>query len=65
MVASSITVSEMKVLTGIPGLSQITGLKNALSSTTNSEERDELLVVITPNIVNDEPPESSEVWLSR
>lgn len=65
IVASSMTISEMKLLTGIPGLSQIPGLKNALSSTTNAEDRDELLIVITPHIVSLDAPESSEVWLTR
>jgi general secretion pathway protein D len=65
VVASSLTISEMKVLTGFPGLSSIPGLKAATSATTNSEERDELLILITPHIMNLEPTESTEVWLSK
>lgn len=65
IVASSMTISEMKVLTGIPGISQIPGLRNAVSSTSNMEDRDELLIMITPHIVSLDAPESTEVWLNR
>ena len=65
VVASSVTVTEMKVIMGVPGLGSIPGLKKLATSTTNSEERDELLVIVTPYIVNLEPPESTEVWLSN
>jgi type II secretory pathway component HofQ len=46
-------------------LGAIPGLKHLASSTSSSEERDELLIVITPHIVNLEPTESTEVWLSK
>lgn len=65
LVASSLSVSEMKIINGLPGLGSIPGLKSLVSSTTNSEQRDELLIVITPHIVNLEPTESTEVWLSK
>jgi len=65
VVASSLTISEMLTMTGVPGLGSIPGLKRLASSTSSSEERDELLIVITPHIVNLEPTESTEVWLSK
>lgn len=63
IVASSISSSEMKTITGIPGLGSIPGLKQLVSSTSNSEDREELLVVITPYVVSLEPRQSTEVWL--
>jgi len=59
------TINEMRIITGIPGLGSIPGLKNLASSTSNSEERDELLMLITPHVVSLEPTESTEVWLSK
>ena len=65
VVASSISSSEMKIINGIPGLGSIPGLKQLVSSTSNSEDREELLIVITPHITNLEPQQSTEVWLSQ
>jgi len=65
VVASSMTITEMRTITGIPGLGSIPGVKNLASSTSNSEERDELLILITPHVVSLEPTESTEVWLSK
>jgi len=65
VVASSISQTEMKTITGVPGLGFIPGLKNLAATTSNSTEDDELLIVITPEIVNLEPTHSTEVWLSK
>jgi general secretion pathway protein D len=65
IVASSISITEMRTLAGIPGLGSIPGIRSLTSSTSTSEDRDELLVLITPHIVNLEPPESTEVWIPR
>jgi general secretion pathway protein D len=64
VVASSISSTEMKIITGIPGISSIPGLNQLASARNNSEDREELLVVITPHILNLEPQQSSEVWLA-
>jgi general secretion pathway protein D len=65
VVASSISQTEMKTITGVPGLGFIPGLKNLAATTSNSTEDDELLIVITPEIVNLEPTQNTEVWLSK
>jgi general secretion pathway protein D len=65
VVASAVSVSEMKVINSIPGLGDIPGIKNLVSETTNNNDYDELLIVITPHIVNLEPRENSTVWLGR
>lgn len=65
VVASSVSLTEMKTITGFPGLGFIPGLKNLAATTSNSTEDDELLIVITPQIVSLEPTQNTEVWLSR
>lgn len=65
VVASSISSTEMKIITGIPGISSIPGLNQLASSTSKSEDREELLIVITPHIMSLEPKQSTEVWLPQ
>jgi len=65
MVASSLTVSEMLSMTGIPGLGSIPVLNKIATTNSKTQEEDELLIVITPHVVSLEPGESAEVWLSQ
>jgi Flp pilus assembly secretin CpaC len=65
LVASALSITEMKTITGVPGLGSIPVLQHLASETSNSEERDELLIVITPHIVSLEPTVTTEVWLSK
>jgi len=63
VVAGAINESETKSLTGIPGLGQIPLLNRLTSSNSKMSQEDELLVVITPHVVNYNRRQSSEVWL--
>jgi Flp pilus assembly secretin CpaC len=65
VVASSITTSEMLSMTGIPGLGFIPGLNQIATTNNKTIEDDELLLVITPHIVNLESSQSAEVWLAK
>jgi Flp pilus assembly secretin CpaC len=65
VVASSLTVSEMLSMTGIPGLGAIPGLNKIATTNSKTQEEDELLIVITPHIVSLEPGQNAEVWLSE
>ena len=65
VVASSITTSEMLSMTGVPGLGFIPGLNRIATTNNKTTENDELLLVITPHIVNLEPRQSAEVWLAK
>jgi general secretion pathway protein D len=65
VVASSLTVSEMLSMTGIPGLGSIPVLNKIATTNTKTQEEDELLIVITPHVVSLEPAQSAEVWLSK
>jgi len=65
IVASSLTVSEMLSMTGIPGLGSIPVLNKIATTNSKTQEEDELLIVITPHVVSLEPGESAEIWLSK
>jgi general secretion pathway protein D len=65
LVASSLTLSEQLSMTGIPGLGSIPGLNKLATTNSKTQEQDELLVVITPHIVNLESPQNAEIWLPR
>jgi general secretion pathway protein D len=65
IVAGQITNSEELTLTGIPGLGGVPGLNKILSSNTKTEEEDELLIVITPQVLNAKDYEGSEIYLAR
>lgn len=65
VVAGEVTHTETLALSGIPGLGQVPGLNKI--TTTNSKQTDdnELLVVITPHIINRSLGQSSEVYLPK
>jgi len=65
VVASSLSISEMLSMTGIPGLGMVPALNQIMTTNTKTTEQDELLLVITPHIVNLEPSQNAEVWLPR
>ncbi len=65
VVAGSLSQSEQLSLNGIPGLGAIPGLNKIVASNGKMEETDELLVVITPHLIQYKPGQSVEVWLPR
>jgi general secretion pathway protein D len=65
VVASSVTLSEMLTITGVPGLGSIPILGKLASTNSKTAEQDEILIVMTPHIVSLEPGQSTEVWLPR
>jgi general secretion pathway protein D len=65
VVAGSLTQSEQLSLTGIPGLGAVPGLNKIMASNSVMNETDELLVVITPHVVEFTPGQSTEVWLPK
>ena len=65
VVASSLTISEQLSMIGIPGLGAIPGLNKIATTNSKTEEEDELLIVITPHVVNLEPGHNAEIWLSK
>ena len=63
VVAGIVSHNEQKSLTGIPGFAQIPGLKNLTGFNGINNEDNELLVVITPHVVAQNPGISSEIYL--
>jgi hypothetical protein len=65
VVAGSVSKSEQLSLNGIPGLGGIPGVNKIMASNSKTEETDELLLVITPHVVDPSPGQSTEVWLPK
>jgi Flp pilus assembly secretin CpaC len=65
VVAGSVSNTEIRSLSGIPGLGNVPGLNHIMANNTKEEDEDELLIVITPHIVGASKPDSaSEIWMS-
>jgi len=65
IVASSISISEQRTMTGIPGLGSIPGLNQLATTNQKSTDDDELMIVITPHVVSLDRGESAEIWLQK
>jgi general secretion pathway protein D len=66
VVASSLTHTEQRSLSGIPGLGQIPLLNKISASNTLEDDADELLLVITPHIVSAiKTGAGPEIWLGK
>jgi general secretion pathway protein D len=65
VIASSIDDTEMRTLSGIPGLAQVPGLNKIAATNSVENDEDELLVVMTPHISRESQALGREVWLSR
>jgi len=65
VVAGSVSQSEQLTLNGIPGLGAVPGINKIMVKNSKMDETDELLVVITPHVVDLNPGQSTEVWLPK
>jgi general secretion pathway protein D len=66
IVASSVTHDEIRTLSGIPGFGSVPGFNKVMTSNSKQEDDNELLVTITPHVINmREKIEASEVWLAK
>ncbi len=65
VVASAVTHNEQLSMTGIPGLGGVPGLNRVMVNNSKTDESDELLVVITPHVLNNRQSRNSEVWLPK
>ncbi|HEX4488534.1 MAG TPA: hypothetical protein VH088_19805 [Terriglobales bacterium] len=66
IVTSSVSHDEIRSLSGIPGFGYVPGLNQVMTNNSKQEDDDELLVLITPHVINaHETVESSEVWLQK
>jgi len=65
VVASAITRSDLLTITGLPGFGSIPGLNRLATMENKSVEDDELLILITPHIVELDESKNTEVWLGN
>ena len=64
LVAGFISKQEVQTLTGIPGLAYVPGLTYATSTHENDEQDDDLLIVVTPYVLNPPNQGNNEIWLA-
>jgi hypothetical protein len=65
VVASSMTRSEQYTMMGLPGLGSLPVLNKIATTNNRTEETDEILVVITPHVMNQGGNQNAELWLAR
>jgi general secretion pathway protein D len=65
VVASSVTRSEQYSMMGLPGLGSIPVLNKIGTMNNKTTEDDEILVVITPHVMNLGANQNAELWLPR
>jgi Flp pilus assembly secretin CpaC len=65
VIAGSVSSTERKSMSGIPGLSRVPLLNKATAVNNKEEAEDELLVVITPHVVSRPNDQASEIWMTK
>ncbi len=65
VVAGTVSRNEQRNLTGIPGLGAVPGLNQVMTSNSKQVDEDELLIVITPRVVNRAENQNAEVWVRK
>jgi general secretion pathway protein D len=63
-IAGEITSSEVRSMSGIPGLGAIPGLNQGATTNTLNTENDELLIVITPHVVANRNQKTDAIWVT-
>jgi Flp pilus assembly secretin CpaC len=64
-VAGQISNTDMRSMSGLPGLGLIPILNMAMVTNTREEDHDELMIAITPHVVSNYDRNSTEIWLSE
>lgn len=65
VVASSVTHGEQYSMMGLPGLSSVPVLNKIATTSNKTAEDDEILIVITPHVMNLGAKQNAELWLPR
>ena len=52
-------------MTGVPGLGEVPGLNQIMTSNSKTMEDDEILVIITPHVLTPIGSDDTEIWLSK
>lgn len=64
VVAGEITTNDQRSMSGIPSVASIPGLNWALTDNTRMKEDDELLIILTPHVLEDHNRDTNEIWVS-
>ncbi len=65
VVAGEITTNDQLSMAGIPGIASIPGFNQAASDNTRMKEEDELLILITPHVLENRHRTTDEIWMSE
>jgi len=65
VVAGAVTDSDMRSMSGIPGLGQIPLLNQTMVDNTRTQEQDELLIIITPHVLFNPDRATGEIWVTE
>jgi hypothetical protein len=65
VVAGSVAHNEQRNLNGIPGLGGVPGVNQIMTTNSKQVDEDELLIVITPRVVNRAESQNAEVWVRK
>jgi general secretion pathway protein D len=63
VVVGSVSTTDQRSLSGIPGLAQLPAVNRVMGSNNKQLEDDELMVVITPHVLSSPVSGGAEVWL--
>ena len=65
VVAGEVSTSDIRSMSGIPGLGYIPLINQAMVDNTVTREEDELLIMITPHVLANHDRTSNEIWVSE
>lgn len=65
VVAGEITTNDQRTMAGLPIVAAIPGINYALSDNTRMKEDDELLIMMTPHVLDYQRGATDEIWLSE
>lgn len=65
VIASEITTNDQRSMAGLPIAAAIPGLNWAFTDNNRTKEYDELLIVMTPHIVNKREVSTPEIWVTQ
>jgi type II secretory pathway component GspD/PulD (secretin) len=64
-VAGQISNTDVRSMSGLPGLGFIPGLNMVMTNNTRQEDHDELMISITPHVISNYDRDTNEIWLSE
>ena len=65
VVAGEITTNDQLSMAGIPGIAAIPGLNQGATDNNRMKEEDELLILITPHVLENRHHATDEIWMSE